>query len=95
MAKLRLGAGAKVSILFKYLHPKRLVQEHYPNAPANQRLEEFEVLRVGKKVINKIEREVVMVSHNVFNHNVLYCCVKYAKVTAAWRISHNVFHTTI
>jgi hypothetical protein len=81
MEKRRLGSGAAVRILLKYLHPKLKVQECFPNAPANQRLEEFRVLRLGTKVISRVERVVVFVTHDVFQNNEMYCAIRYAHVT--------------
>lgn len=81
MVKLRLGTDATVRILLKYLHPKQKVKELYPNHTANQSLEECRVLRLGTKNINRVERVVVFVSHDVFQTDELYCAVRYAHVT--------------
>lgn len=56
-------AGGKCSCLAKFLHPKALVNQHYPNADKTLRLENLAVLREGRKMIRGKNSKFVWVEH--------------------------------
>ena len=50
--KKRFGKDAKVSVLFGYLHPPRLISSTLPNIEINHRLEDCIVVRMVVKKVN-------------------------------------------
>ena len=65
--KKRLGKGAKVSILIKYLHPSRLVSSTFPNVPSNHRIDNCTVIGRDAKTVNrKKDRPVIIIQHKSF-----------------------------
>ena len=61
--KLRIGKGAVVSIICKYLHPREHVTKYFPNAQEKDRLEGFVVLRFEDRYINNKRQESAVVRH--------------------------------
>ena len=57
--------GARCACYAKFLHPKDLVREHYPDAAKSLRFEELVVLRQGVKVVRGKESQFVWVEHQL------------------------------
>ena len=74
MPKLNLGKGAECSVLLSKLHPREHVRSKFINTAANMRLED-------RKLIRREEKLVVVLKHDVFAEQELYCVVRYALVT--------------
>ena len=64
--KKRLGKDAKVSVLFGYLHPPRLISSTLPNIEINHRLEDCIVVRMVVKKVNWCDQLVVVLKHDSF-----------------------------
>lgn len=56
-------AGGKCSCLAKFLHPKELVSQHYPNADKTFRLEDLNVVYQGVKNVQGKKSKIVWVEH--------------------------------
>jgi hypothetical protein len=67
--KLTMGKDAQVSCLIKFLHPRNIVCEHFPNANNTQRIDVFVVLcQEVKKVRRKDVMVVVVASPSILNN---------------------------
>ena len=55
MTRLRLGIGAKVSILLSRLHPKNLISKAYANYTKTDKAEGLVVVSEGPKLIRREE----------------------------------------
>ena len=65
--KKRLGKGAKVSILIKYLHPSRLVSSTFPNVPSTHQIDNCTVVGRDTTTVNcKKDRPVIIIQHELF-----------------------------
>ena len=60
MARLRLGIGAKVTILVSRLHPKDVISKAYPNYTKNDKVH---VVSEGPRSIRREEKTVVVFTH--------------------------------
>lgn len=56
-------AGGKCSCLARFLHPKAIINQHYPNADKTLRLQDLAVLRQGSKMIRGKNSKFVWVEH--------------------------------
>ena len=63
MARLRLGVGAKVTVLVSRLHPKNLVSKAYVNHTKADKVEGLVVVSEGPKLIRRKEKLVVIFRH--------------------------------
>lgn len=78
----RLGEGALISVLVKYVHPTSLVLEANVNTLHGERLKNCRVLRQEvKKIRNRNQLAVVFVNDSFAGDNELYCAKRWAKVT--------------
>ena len=78
--KLNAGVGAQCSILMKYLHPRKLIQEKIVNAKHSCRLEGLVAVKVDTKTINRKKREVIIFHHDTFPNCEIYCAKKFCIV---------------
>ena len=63
MARLRLGVGAKVTVLVSRLHPKNHISKAYVNHTKADKVEGLVVVSEGPKLIRREEKLVVIVRH--------------------------------
>ena len=63
MARLRLGIGAKVTILVSRLHPKDVISKAYPNYTKNDKVHGLVVVSEGPRSIRREEKTVVVFTH--------------------------------
>ena len=63
MARLRLGIGAKVTILVSRLHPKDVISKAYPNYTKNDKVHRLVVVSEGPRSICREEKVVVVFMH--------------------------------
>ena len=63
MTHLRLGIGAKVSILVSRLHPKNLISKAYANYTKTSKAEGLVVVSEGPKLIRREEKVIVVFCH--------------------------------
>ena len=63
MARLRLGIGAKVTVLVPRLHPKNLISKAYVNHTKADKVEGLVVVSEGPKLIHHEEKLVVIFHH--------------------------------
>jgi Transposase IS4 len=82
--KKKMGRGAVVTILARMLHPRRLIQETFPNMNKNKRLGMLIVLRLEEKKIGKKNFECVVVQSDEVmsgdSHIELYAATKHYRV---------------
>ena len=78
--KKNLGVGASCTVLSRYMHPAKTVSEKYPNRVHSHKMENLLVLRKEKKVVNRVERDVVVFRHDDFENVELHAVVRWAKV---------------
>jgi flagellar biosynthesis regulator FlbT len=74
-----------VSCLAKLLHPSGIVRPRFPNMNKNKKLENMIVLRQDRKVVNRIERDVLVVQSDEFMlsddaHIELYAVAKFFRI---------------
>ena len=75
----RLGVGAVCSVQGKFLHPGKLISDKYPNRPANHELKGLIVVEEGTKMIRKKDTDVILMRHEDFENQFIYCIKKIAK----------------
>ena len=63
MMRLRLGIGAKVSILVSRLHPKSLISKAYANYTKTDKAEGLVVVSEGPKSIRQEEKVIIIFHH--------------------------------
>ena len=76
----RLGAGAKCSVLIKFLHPSKLVKETLTNPRHNERLDDLIAIREERKKVNRKDQVVVAFRHCKFDNQELHCVKRFVKV---------------
>ena len=86
--KKKLGIGAKCSIKNKYLHPKKLVADQYPNQTAQSELEDCVCIKKGVTAIRRKEVDVVYFRHDDFPNKELYCVPRWVRVTEEGAAAH-------
>ena len=67
MARLRLGVGAKVTVLVSHLHPKSIISKAYVNHTKVDKVEGLVVVLEGPKLICH-EDKVVIIFHHLPKH---------------------------
>ena len=81
----RLGKDAKVSVMTKYLHPSRLINEVLQNYESNHRLNNCIVVRMEEKKVNRCNQLVMVLKHKDFKTNdgepeEIYAVTRWCKV---------------
>ena len=79
--KKRLGIGATCSVIKRFLHPSRTIQEKYQNITTYDRLEGLIALRKEEKTIRNRACVSIVFRHADFEGIELYCAERYAIVT--------------
>jgi hypothetical protein len=79
--KKRLGTGAICSVIKRFLHPSRTIQEKYQNIMTYDRLEGLIALRKEEKTIQNRACASIVFRHADFEGIELYCSERYAIVT--------------
>eukprot|EP00980_Cylindrotheca_fusiformis_P024084 scaffold11524_cov91-Cylindrotheca_fusiformis.AAC.3 len=79
---LRLGVGASMTCLVRYIHPSRHIRERYVNPERGQRLENLVAIREETKLVNRREQQVIVMTHTDFPGIELYAVKRFCKVTA-------------
>ena len=64
--KLRNGTSAVVTILLKYLHPSKYIQEKYPNYTNKHKIEGSIVYLRAKAIVNRKKQMCIFVRHEDF-----------------------------
>lgn len=82
---LRLGTGAIVSFPRKFIHPRSLRDETYPDRTQGERLDNATVVRQARKKINHEPTNCVIVHHDDFvdpdgNYHEIWCAESHVKV---------------
>ena len=81
MAKKKsLGVGAVCTVFTRYMHPAKTISDKYPNRVHHDVMEGLLVIRKEKKVVNRVEREVVVFRHDAFENVELHTVARWAKV---------------
>ena len=78
--KKTLGVGAVCTVFTRYMHPEKTITNKYPNRLHNDVMEGLLVIRKEKKVVNRVEKEVVVFRHDAFENVELHTVVRWAKV---------------
>lgn len=78
--KLRNGVGAVCRVKMKYLHPAKRVDDQYPNREDSGELDGLLVLRKDTKRVKKKDQGVVVMRHEDFPNEELYCVERWCKV---------------
>ena len=83
MTKLKLqnGIGARCSVIARFLHPRRLIKERYPNYTFDKRIGGLLVARREQKQVNHRIQQCLVFQHDDFNDQELYAVEKYGRVT--------------
>ena len=78
--KLQVGVGAECSVLIKYLHPRKVIQEKYVNTTSASRLEGLVAISTTTRMINKKPRTVIIFRHDDIPNKEIYCAKKFCGV---------------
>jgi hypothetical protein len=78
--KKRIGVGAKCSVLKRFLHPSRLIQDKYINIAFHDRLSDLIAIRKEVKTIRNKDVTCIVFQHGDFPTDELYAHQRYAKV---------------
>ena len=79
--KLRRGKHAEVSVLLKYLHPQKLVNDKFPNRTATSKIDKAIVVRCEEKKVTRKQQLCCVLTHESFPDNEVHCVERYARVT--------------
>ena len=78
-AKKLLGVGADCNTAIKYLHPRKVVCNTFPNATAKDRITNLVAVSKEVKKVNRRDQEVVIFNHEKFDVQP-YAVVRWVKV---------------
>ena len=81
MTTLNLGIGALCTVKLNRLHPRRVVESLYTNAPHGQEVTDLLVIGQDKKVVNGREQVVILLRHESFDPNDVYAVKRWCRVT--------------
>ena len=79
MPNKRLGTGAICSVWTRFLHPKDKVAAWNLNITNKSRVEKLLCSGRGRKVINKVEKDVILFRHDDYDDNELYAVPRYTR----------------
>ena len=79
--KKRLGTGAKCTVLARYLHPSKRINDVFPDRTHQQRVDDLVVVREEEKEVNRIKKGCIIFTHLLFSGEELFCVKRWAKVT--------------
>jgi hypothetical protein len=80
VTKKNPGVGARCSVLKRFLHPGRLIQQAYPNMTFHERLEDLVAISYDEKVIRNKAVPCVVFRHDDFPNVEVYAHKRYVKV---------------
>jgi len=85
--KKQLGKGARVSVLFRYLHPAEYLQNKVQNARGDMRIDDFVVDRLEQRVISHKQQLAVVLHHANFKDDNeqfvdIFVCQRWCRITA-------------
>ena len=86
--KKRLGVGANCSVLLKYLHPAKYIDETYVNYDKKKRLEDCTAYRQEVRTVNRKEQVVILLRHDDHTDREIYACRRWVKVVTEGAIEH-------
>ena len=72
--------GATCAVYSRYIHPSKIVSEKYPNRAHAHILHDLVAIRKEKKVVNRVERDVIIFRHDNFPAVELHTVLRWAKV---------------
>ena len=79
--KKQLGIGAICTVLTRFIHPRPVITEKYPNAGQNSRTEGLKVIRKEVKVVNRRDQECAIMQHADMIDVELHAVMRYCNVT--------------
>ena len=78
--KLRIGVGATCTVATKYLHPRKIICDKYPNATAKSCVDKLLVVKQETLTVNKKLQLVISFRHEDFEGTEVYCVKRWARV---------------
>ena len=78
----RLGVGLLCTFFLCYMHPAKTISERYPNRVHSHKMEKLLLIRKEKKVVNRVERNIIVFQHDDFDNIKMHTVVSWKKVTA-------------
>ena len=78
---LRAGVGAECSVLLSRLHPSKLIDDHFTNRSACDRLDGLIALKRELKYVNRRDQYCIVFRHERLHNQQIHCVERYCKVT--------------
>eukprot|EP00957_Ditylum_brightwellii_P006615 501857-Ditylum_brightwellii.AAC.1 len=78
--KKRYGVGAVCSVIKRFLHPRKFVDEKYPNATHHEHLDGLIAFRRETCTVNHQQKQDVVFHHKDFETQEIYVMEHYSKV---------------
>ena len=78
--KLRLGIGAKCSVITRYLHPAKTISDKYLNFGHRDQTSNLVCLRKEEKVVNRRTQTVAVFKHADFTDTEIHAVVRWVTV---------------
>jgi hypothetical protein len=78
--KLRLGVGAKCSVMIKYLRPSKLVKDTLINRTDRERVKDLLAIRKEVKRSREKEQMCAVFRHSLFENKEIYAVLCWVKV---------------
>ena len=75
-----LGVGAICSVKSRFLHPGKLIGDKYKNMASNHELNGLIVVEEGRRMIRRKETDVIVMRHDDFENDFIYCIKKWLKI---------------
>ena len=86
--KKTMGIGAVVSALIRVLHPFQVVRDKYPNPQHGERLHDLLVIGRELRTVNNRLQMTILMRHDHFDGDVLYCVEKFVRVETSGAAEH-------
>jgi len=87
--KANLGSGAICRVQSKFLHPRKLVAEHFMNISSKDDIGNLIALKVEERKINYKTRNCIIFRHEtVAENNEFYACIPYTHVVTPGSSEH-------
>ena len=86
--KKRLGVGANCTVLIKYLHPAKYIDETYVNYDKKKRLDNCTAYHQEVRMVNRKEPVVILLHHDDHTDQEIYACRCWVKVVTEGAIEH-------
>ena len=78
--KKRNGFRATCTAITRFLHPRKVASDKYPNVSNTSKTENLIVLRKGEKIVNRREQNCIVFQHPDFADQELYIVERYCRV---------------